>query len=232
MAEIKNGSLIFKVATYNIAAESCCPDDPGAIARDIAEAGADVVGLQEVDLFLRRSGEKDMAAEIAANAGYPYYRFIRAIDYKGGQYGTAILSKHPIERLELIDLKAVEDEGRSMGRFVINILGERINYFNTHLSYIAGERLAQIDQVAAVLDNYPSYVITADFNTNDFGLFDRFHGHRLAINAESEHYKLCPGGAGIDNIIMTEDFECNEQRLGNDVHSDHRMLSAVLIKKL
>ena len=65
MAEIKNGKLIFKVATYNIAAQRYCLDDTDAIGRDIAETGADIVGLQEVDMFTKRTGERDMLAEIA-----------------------------------------------------------------------------------------------------------------------------------------------------------------------
>ena len=229
MAEIKNGKLIFKVATYNIAAQRYCLDDTDAIARDIAESGADIVGLQEVDMFTKRTGERDMLAEIAAVAGYPHRRFIRAIDYKGGQYGTAILSKHPIEELEVIDLKST-NEKRSVGRFVINVLGERINYFNTHISYVRDELLSHLDQLAAILEKYDSYVITADFNTNDFKLFDVLHGHRMANNAENELYSYQPSMTGIDNIIMTDDFDYSEPMLGTTEHSDHRMLTALLTK--
>ena len=231
MAEIKDEKLIFKVATYNIAALGYCLDDHDAIARDIAETDADIVGLQEIDMFLRRSGYKDMAAEIARVAGYPYYRFIRAIDHQGGQYGTAILSKHPIEKLELTNLASV-NEKRSLGRFVINVLGEKINYFNTHLSYIEAELLDHIDQVARILENYESYIITADFNTCNFKLLEAFHGHRMANNAENELYSYPATKAGIDNIIMTEDFDYSDPYLGPEGHSDHRMLVATLTRDI
>ena len=221
MAEIKNGRLTFKMATYNIAAQSLCLDDPDSIARDIADADADIVGLQEVDMFMSRSGERDMLAEIAAAAAYPHYRFIRAIDYKGGQYGTAILSKHPIEQLEVIDLDSAS-ENRSLGRFVINVLGERINYFNTHLSCVEEERLSNLKIMAAVLDGYESYVITADFNTNKKVLINAFPAHRL-VN---------PIDDGIDNIIMTEDFDFSSPGLAEAVHSDHGMLTALITKSL
>lgn len=231
MAEIKNGKLILKVATYNIEAWQECLDNTDLIGQDIAESGADIVGLQEVDMFARRSGEKNMAAEIAATAGYPYYRFIRAIDLQGGQYGTAILSKHPIQKLELIPLDST-NEKRSVGRFVIDVLGEKINYFNTHLSYVEDELLSHIDQVAKILENYPSYVITADFNTCNFKLLEAFHGHRMANNADNELYSFPATRAGIDNIIMTEDFEYSDPYLGPEGHSDHRMLVATLTKDL
>ena len=231
MAEIKNGKLIFKVATYNVEAWQDCLDNTDVIGRDIAESGADIVGLQEIDMFARRSGEKNMAAEIAAVAGYPYYRFIRAIDHQGGQYGTAILSKHPIRTLELINL-ASTNEKRSMGRFVIDVLGQEINYFNTHLSYVEAELLDHIDQVAKILENYESYVITADFNTCNFKLLEAFHGHRMANNAENELFSFPSSKAGIDNIIMTEDFDYSDPYLGPEGHSDHRMLVATLTKTL
>ena len=231
MAEIKNGKLIFKVATYNVEAWQDCLDNTDVIGQDIAETGADIVGLQEIDMFLERSGYKDMAAEIARSAGYPYYRFIRAIDHRGGQYGTAILSKHPIEVLELTNLASV-NEKRSLGRFVINVLGEKINYFNTHLSYVEPELLDHIDQVAKILENYESYVITADFNTCNSKLLEAFHGHRMANNAENELFSFPETKAGIDNIIMTEDFEYSDPYLGPEGHSDHRMLVATLTKEL
>lgn len=231
MAEIKNGKLIFKVATYNVEAWQDCLDNTDVIGQDIAETGADIVGLQEVDMFARRSGEKNMAAEIARVAGYPYYRFIRAIDYQGGQYGTAILSKYPIKKLELVNL-ASTNEKRSLGRFVIDVEGVEINYFNTHLSYVEAELLDHIDQVARILDNYESYIITADFNTCNFKLLEAFHGHRMANNSENHLFSFPASKAGIDNIIMTEDFECSDPYLGPEGHSDHRMLVATLTKDL
>lgn len=231
MAEIKNGKLILKVATYNVEAWRDCIENTDVIGQDIAESGADIVGLQEVDMFVPRSGEKNMIAEIAAVAGYPYHRFIRAIDLKGGQYGTAILSKHPIKKLELINL-ASTNEKRSLGRFVIDVLGVQVNFFNTHLSYIEPELLDHIDQVAKILEGYESYIITADFNTNNFKLLEAFHGHRMANNAENELYSFPATKAGIDNIIMTEDFDYSDPYLGPEGHSDHRMLVATLTKKV
>ena len=221
MAEIKDEKLIFKVATYNIAALGYCLDDHDAIARDIAETDADIVGLQEIDMFLHRSGEIDMAADIAQAAGYPHHRFIRAVDYKGGQYGTAILSKHPIERLKVIDLPSAVEE-RSIGIFVINVLGEKINYFNTHFSYVESEAIDHLGRLSKIVEDYSSYVITADFNANGVAQRRFFGNHRLAN----------PDEGGIDNIIMTEDFDYSNAELGNDVHSDHRMLTATLTKAL
>jgi endonuclease/exonuclease/phosphatase family metal-dependent hydrolase len=231
MAEIKNGKLVFKVASYNVEAWQECLANTDVLAEGIAETGADIVGLQEIDMFLKRSGYKNMAEEIARVAGYPHYRFVRAIDHQGGQYGTAILSKYPIEKMEVTNLEST-NEKRSLGRFVINVEGERINYLNTHISYLEPEIYSHIDQLAKILEGYESYVITGDFNTCNFKLLEVFHGHRMVNNAENELFSFPATKAGIDNIIMTEDFEYSDPCLGPEGHSDHRMITAVLSKKL
>jgi endonuclease/exonuclease/phosphatase family metal-dependent hydrolase len=69
---------------------------------DLARIGAviesqmpDLVSLQEVDLQTPRSLGIDQTTAIAMAAGMPYYLFGRAIDYAGGEYGVAILSRYP-----------------------------------------------------------------------------------------------------------------------------------------
>ena len=66
------------------------------IAAVIASQMPDLVALQEVDDETLRSLGVDQAAAIATAAGMPYFVFGRAIDYSGGEYGVAILSKYPL----------------------------------------------------------------------------------------------------------------------------------------
>ena len=88
--------------------------------------------------------------------------------------------------------------------------------------YVEEERLSNLKIMAAVLDGYESYVITADFNTNKKVLINAFPAHRL-VN---------PIDDGIDNIIMTEDFDFSSPGLAEAVHSDHGMLTALITKSL
>ncbi len=233
MATFIDGKLTLTVATYNIAGGSYCDVALKELAADVIASGADIVGLQEVDRFVPRSGHRDMLAILAGEAGFPYSFFVRAIDLKGGEYGTSILSKYPIEASEVIPLDSPHVEGRSVGRTVINVCGIKVNYFNTHLAFENDEAiLYHFDQVAEILKKYDSYIITADYNTNNYALFNRFHGHRLVNNEEHPWTTFPSSGVGIDNIVMTEDWSFGNVQIGPQGHSDHCLLSATLEKQV
>ena len=90
---------ILKVMSYNIH-HANPPSKPGfidldAIAAVIRSENPDLVALQEVDVNIGRSERLNQAAEIARRLGMEFV-FGKAIDYDGGEYGLAILSKYPI----------------------------------------------------------------------------------------------------------------------------------------
>ena len=92
MATIENGKLKIKIASYNIAGGSY-DKELSNIAKDIVDCGADIVGIQEVDMFADRSGNIDMLSIIAEKAGFEHKLFVHAINIRGGEYGTSIISK-------------------------------------------------------------------------------------------------------------------------------------------
>ncbi|MEX2564584.1 MAG: endonuclease/exonuclease/phosphatase family protein [Cyclobacteriaceae bacterium] len=130
-----------KVLAYNIhhANPPSKPDviDIEAIASVILESEAELVALQEVDVRTERSG-KDLhqAAKLAELTGMHYY-FSKSIDYQGGEYGNAILSKYPIENSEVLPLPAEEGtEPRMLLVAEVNLPnGETIKFASTHLDY-------------------------------------------------------------------------------------------------
>jgi endonuclease/exonuclease/phosphatase family metal-dependent hydrolase len=65
------------------------------IAKVIARRQPDLVALQEVDKVCRRSGRRDLAAELGAALNMQH-RFGTFMDFQGGQYGLAVLSRLPI----------------------------------------------------------------------------------------------------------------------------------------
>lgn len=241
MAKIENRKLILTVASYNIAGGNF-DKELTAIAKDILDCGADIVGIQEMDMFAVRSNKVDMLDMLLKNTGFEYGIFVKAIDiYKGGEYGTAIISKYPITSSKIIPLKTYEGgprvpEGRSLGIAEIDVLGEKVNFINTHLSYEFREAIEDhFDQVGEILGDYDSYIITADFNTNDFTLFERFHDSHAVNNKEHELHSFpysSTGGKGIDNIVMTNEWSWRDAGLGPLDHSDHRMLYATLEKEI
>jgi len=69
------------------------------IADVINHEKPDLVGLQEVDRGVKRSEGKDEIAELAQMTRMDY-AFAHNLDYQGGQYGVAILSRSLLKNVE------------------------------------------------------------------------------------------------------------------------------------
>ena len=102
------------------------------IAKVIRDADPDLVALQEVDQGVRRSGSVAQMEAIAAMTGY-YAVFAKAIDFGGGEYGQAILSRWPIADKKRIEL--TQREGRENRIAVsVDVLSEfgKLRFVGTH----------------------------------------------------------------------------------------------------
>src|SRR5687767_4395118 len=66
------------------------------IAKVITAARPDLVAVQEVDRKARRTKGVDQAAELGRLTGL-HVEFGKAIDFQGGEYGLAVLSRFPIK---------------------------------------------------------------------------------------------------------------------------------------
>lgn len=133
-----NSGRELKIMSYNIhhANPPSRPDliDIDAIAKVINHSKADVVALQEVDKYTKRSGNIDEAKEIAMKTGL-HYQFFKAIDHDGGEYGLAILSRFPLKKTKLIPLpQEIKAEERILAYVTLKIgKGQRLVFANTHL---------------------------------------------------------------------------------------------------
>ncbi len=223
--------LNLKIATYNLAAGRYDNTFEG-ICADIVESKADILGLQEVDKLVPRSGNVDMLEIIAKKCGYPYYHFVKAIDFCGGEYGTAVLSKFPITDADIIPLLSRPEsiESRAVGVFRVDVNGCDISFVNTHIAYECREALVyHLEQVAEIISNLPSFILTGDFNTNDFALMDSIlPPHKKANNAADELFSFPSSNVGIDNIIMSPDWSYSSPKLARHGASDHCLLTAEL----
>ena len=88
--------ISLRIMSYNIQHGAGMDDviDLDRQAAVINAAMPDVVGLQEVDSCVKRSGYKPQAALLGSKTGM-YATFGAAIPLTGGKYGIAILSKEP-----------------------------------------------------------------------------------------------------------------------------------------
>lgn len=109
----------------------------GNIAAVIKQSNADVIALQEVDVNTKRSSNPadqiNQAKKLAELLGMEYY-FSKSIDYKGGEYGNAILSKYPLTNKRRLDLPAVVGgEQRSIALATVTLPdGKTFEFGATH----------------------------------------------------------------------------------------------------
>ncbi|MNK11450.1 hypothetical protein D3C87_294920 [compost metagenome] len=143
---VKAGPVI-KVMTYNIhignpPSEVASARNLQAIANVINLQKPDLVALQEVDVNTTRSGKDvDQAKELARLTGM-YYFYTKAIDYQGGQFGDAVLSRLPIiesKRYELSVNPELGGETRSVAMIVVEKEGIRFNFASTHLDHLTSD---------------------------------------------------------------------------------------------
>lgn len=135
------------------------------IATVIRQSKADVIALQEVDVETERSGGVDQAKKLAELLDMNYY-FSKSIDYKGGGYGNAILSKYPLSNKRRFDLPMpIPKEQRSLAIATVTLPdGKTIEFGSTHFD-VAANRMeqAQFLNNLSKTENKPIF-IGGDFN--------------------------------------------------------------------
>lgn len=147
-----------RVMSYNV--RHCSPPSTGLI--DIAGTAAviksqnpDLVALQEIDVYTKRSGSVNEAEALAKMLGM-YFYFGKTIDYDGGAYGIAILSKYPISQSKFYRLPTDSStKGEPRGFITIKVTlpnGKNIRFGCTHLDAqrLATNRQLQIKEIIRI----------------------------------------------------------------------------------
>lgn len=153
-----------RVLTYNIhhAIGVDGALDIPRIGEVIRSADADLVALQEVDQGTQRTFEQKQLEMLARYTGL-YGRFAKAIDFQGGEYGQAILSREPIAEFAIHQLP--NDSGREQriaADAMVNFQGKTIRIVSTHLDHSSEElRQRQADRLVALFENVDGLVILA-----------------------------------------------------------------------
>ena len=161
--------LKLRVMTYNIhhanppskAADSVI--DLKAVAAVINRVKPDLVALQEVDVHNTRAGvDVNEAEELGRLTGMHYY-FTRAMYYRGGEYGDAVLSRFPITDTTGVRLPIVEgtrEEIRSLCMITVSLPGHReLTFASTHLGLSAQTRVMQARRLADIITKIEGPVI-------------------------------------------------------------------------
>lgn len=199
------------------------------VAEAIRAVSPDIIGLEEVDVGCARSGFLDEPALLASLAGYEHYAFAKATTLGSGEYGTALLSRYPIERFEVIPLDSGSGEARSVGHAVIDVGGLKLHVLVTHLSFEDRSlRLAQMQTIGEMLKQLDSYAVLGDFNSFDLADITNLGG-AYYVNRTDRRYTTFRRfqNAAPDNIVVSGGFtELSSGILESDC-SDHNLLYAV-----
>jgi endonuclease/exonuclease/phosphatase family metal-dependent hydrolase len=158
----------WRIASYNIRHGRGSDDrvDLERTAAVLRRLDADVIALQEVDERVTRSGVEDQAARLGELLGM-HHAFGSFMEYQGGRYGLAILSRCPIAAAEPVRLTDGNEPRVALVVTVAPPGGTAIRVIDVHFDWVADDafRFAQATQVALLLDTMRTpYVLAGDFN--------------------------------------------------------------------
>ncbi len=157
-----------RIVSYNIRHGRGMDDrvDLDRTAATLAALNPDIVGLQEVDMNVRRSGSVNQAAELGRRLGL-HEAFGPFMDLQGGRYGMAILSRYPLRSVREIKLPTGNEPRIALAAEVRLPTGESMMIINVHFDWVGddGFRFAQAEALAEHLRSLAMpFVLLGDFN--------------------------------------------------------------------
>lgn len=206
------------------------------LARVIRAADPDLVALQEVDDRTKRAGGVDQTAELARLTGL-HARFGKAINYGGGGYGQAVLSRFPIDEVTVHPLPGAPERERRIALEVrVKADGRELCVVTTHLDHqVATEREQQAAKLNALFAGADRPVILAgDFNAAPEDKAIAALSDKWAAATADKGLLTFPAGKPskqIDYVWFrpTDRFRAGAARvLDEPVTSDHRPVLVVL----
>lgn len=230
-----------RVVTYNIFAGNDLErrSNLARVAALIDSLGADIILLQEVDRLTARSGGVDQAAVLARATGL-HGVFGRSIDFNGGEYGNAVLSRWPVRTWRVVPLDSLlpprlaaeVQEARSLLHVVVDAPGGTVHVVNTHLDQGAGsvlrpsQTLALLAYLAGAIGTGEPVVLGGDLNAAPGTVEVRALAGRF-----TDAWTACGDGAGFTfradrpdrriDYVMLADARCTSARVLERDLSDH-----------
>jgi endonuclease/exonuclease/phosphatase family metal-dependent hydrolase len=244
------GAMRFMVYNIHAGKDAAGVDNLAGVAELVRRTGADVVLLQEVDNGTRRSGSVDQPAVLADRTGF-HVAFGSALDYDGGKYGVAILSRWPIVSDTLVHLPVTPPQTRAGGsheprgalRVVVASPEGRIAIINTHLDPTGDDRWRrqEADSIVSIATQArarePLVIVGGDFNSTPESAVQgavRAGGLRdawtLCASGEGLTYPADAPSKRIDYLYLTGALGCAGARVVETRVSDHRPLVVDVVR--
>lgn len=240
-----------RVLVYNIHAgkDAKGVDNLARVAELVRSTGADIALLQEVDRGTTRSGKADQPSILSARTGF-HAAFGKTLDYQGGDYGIAVLSRWPITADSLISLPVLPPQERSGGsqeprgalRAVIQVPGVPLEVLNTHIDasredFYRKQEMATLLQLAArsIGELRRSMLVGGDLNAEPGSAVIEM----VRAGPLRDAWAECGQGSGlsypadrpvkrIDYLLLPPDWRCVRGSVLETDASDHRPVLFVL----
>ena len=223
------------VLVYNIHAgkDAKGVDNLERVAGIIRDSRADIVLLQEVDRLTKRSGNVDQAARLKELTGF-YGVFGKTIDWQGGEYGIAVLSRWKIGDDTIMRLFASplrrSPSFEARGALSVQILAPfgMLRVVNTHLDASRADSF-RVMQAKELPVSSPVTILGGDFNAEPAS-----EPYKLVLLADwRDAFTICGRGDGlsfpddtpikrIDFLFLRPEMSCIEARVIDTRASDHR----------
>lgn len=229
---------VLRVVTYNIRHGRGMDDvvDLERTADVLRRLEPDVVGLQEVDVGVQRSGAEDQPAVLGGLLGMEH-AFGAFMDYQGGEYGMAILSRHPIVELRALELPQGNEPRVALMVEIETPHGRRVPVINVHFDWVSDDeyRFAQASELARTLEGLSApFLLLGDFNdVPDSRTMELFRGvadearkpadDRLTFSSTDPRREIDYIFAGPPGAGRFTEAQVIDERLA----SDHRPVVAV-----
>lgn len=146
-------------------------NDMEALANSIKIYHPDLLVVREMDLNTNRSGPTDQPKKLAELLDMPYYAFANALNYNGGEYGSAVFSKYPIvaDETKTYMLSSTKSEKGPLAIIKVMVNDSLPLYFaGVHLN--ANGTIRNTMQVPELLNYTKAYdgpfILAGNFNAN------------------------------------------------------------------
>jgi len=242
-----------RVLVYNIHAgkDAKGVDNLARVAELVRSTRADIALLQEVDRGTTRSGQVDQPAVLSSLTGFNV-AFGKTLDYQGGDYGIAVLSRWPIRHDSLISLPVVPPQQRAGGSHeprgalsaIIQVPDGEVEVLNTHIDasredFYRRQEMTTLLQLAARSTGQlrRSMLLGGDLNAEPgSAVIEMIRGSPLR-----DPWPECGQGSGlsypydrpvkrIDYLLLPAGWRCVSARVLETDASDHRPVFFVLTR--
>lgn len=143
------------------------------IARTLEQYDPDLIALQDVDMSTNRVNQ-DLQIEIIAKHLEMFYLFGKTVDYIGGEYGNAILSKYPIISSQNSDISPYNaPEKRRLLRATIDLGFKTLKFYSTKFGIMDDEIIYNSERIGKFINRMePDYpvIFGGDFGVKPYSL--------------------------------------------------------------